>query len=207
MEPLTRLSGVAAPLPIDNVDTDAIVPSKETLSVSRAGYAEKLFANWRYKAGTRIANPDFVLNNKPFDQAVFLVAGANFGCGSSREAAVWSLKQFGIRCVLAESYGAIFHNNCIRNSLLPVALAKREVAQILAHIEANPEAPVVSLDLAECMVSAGTSRFGFDFNERDREMLLSGGDEVELTLRQAAMIEDHIERDRIQRPWLYQARS
>jgi len=129
------------------------------------------------------------------------------GEASSGEAAGWSLKQFGIRGVLAESYGAIFHNDCVRNSLLPVALAKREVAQILAHIEANPEAPVVSLDLAECMVSAGTSRFGFDFNERDREMLLSGGDEVELTLRQAAMIEDHIERDRIQRPWLYQARS
>ncbi|MDE0271708.1 MAG: 3-isopropylmalate dehydratase small subunit [Gammaproteobacteria bacterium] len=207
MEPLTRLRGIAAPLPIDNVDTDAIVPSRETQSVSRTGYAEKLFANWRYKAGTRIVNPDFVLNNKPFDQAVFLVAGANFGCGSSREAAVWSLKQFGIRCVLAESYGAIFHNNCIRNSLLPVALAKREVAEILAHIEANPEAPVVSLDLVERMVSAGASRFGFDIDERDRNMLLNGDDEVELTLRKAAAIEDHIERDRARRPWLYQARN
>ena len=207
MEPLIRLSGIAAPLPIDNVDTDAIVPSRETQSVSRTGYAEKLFANWRYKAGTRIVNPDFVLNNKPFDQAVFLVAGANFGCGSSREAAVWSLKQFGIRCVLAESYGAIFHNNCIRNSLLPVALAKREVAEILAHIEANPEAPVVSLNLVECMVSAGESRFGFDIDERDRNMLLNGDDEVELTLRKAAAIEDHIERDRARRPWLYQARN
>lgn len=204
MEPIIRVEGIAAPLPIDNVDTDAIIPSRETQSVARTGYAEKLFANWRYEPGTRIVNPGFVLNNKPFDKASFLVAGANFGCGSSREAAVWSLQQFGIRCVIAGSYGAIFYNNCVRNGLLPVVLGREDVSAILEYISDNASSPVLVLDLQACHLSAGARRFSFDVDSRDRELLLNGVDEVELILRKRPLIEGFREADRQRRPWLYQ---
>ena len=204
MEPWTRVKGIAAPLPMDNVDTDAIIPSRETQSVVRTGYGEKLFANWRYEPGTRLVNPQFVLNQEPFNAAVFLVVGSNFGCGSSREAAVWSLQQFGIRAVIGESFGAIFYNNCLRNSVLPVALKKREVASILHYIDTCRGDPTLEVDLEQCTVLLPDHRFCFSIDPRDREMLLSGADEVELTLRKRAKIEQFRINDRTCRPWVYQ---
>ena len=133
--PFSRVTGPAAPLLLDNIDTDAIIPSRETKSVSRAGYGEKLFANWRYEPGTRTEKPDFVLNQPPYRGAVVLLAGHNFGCGSSREAAAWSLVQFGIRCVVASSFGAIFRTNSIRNGLLPVALDATDVRTLVIDLE------------------------------------------------------------------------
>ena len=207
MEPLIRVEGIAAPLPIDNVDTDAIIPSRETRSVARTGYAEKLFANWRYEPGTRIVNPDFVLNKGPYDRASFLVAGTNFGCGSSREAAVWALKQFGIRCVIAESYGAIFYNNCMRNGLLPAVLNKDQIAIILDYIDNCEGEPNITVDLEQCEVLVAGHAFSFEINARDREMLLSGADEVEMTLRNRDKIESFRETDSKTRPWLYKPRQ
>lgn len=206
MEPLVKIEGIAAPLPIDNVDTDAIIPSRETQSVARTGYDVKLFANWRYEPGTRIDKPDFVLNREPYTQARVLVAGTNFGCGSSREAAVWSLQQFGIRAVIAASFGAIFYNNCIRNSTLPVVLEQEQVADVFAFIEQHADQPIVTVDLEHCCVTAGKSTFSFNIDPRDREMLMSGADEVELTLRNKPAIDEFKAVDSKVRPWLYQQR-
>jgi 3-isopropylmalate/(R)-2-methylmalate dehydratase small subunit len=204
LDPLTRAEGIAAPLPIDNVDTDAIIPSRETQTVSRDGYGERLFANWRYEPGTRIVNPSFVLNREPFDHAVIMVTGANFGCGSSREAAVWALKQFGIRCVIAPSFGAIFYNNCVRNGLLPVVLSGTQTACI-NRAAARAEAVRVDLERMVVLLADG-EQFNFYLAARDREMLLTGADEIEFTLRLSRQIEKFRARDQVDRPWLYRER-
>jgi 3-isopropylmalate/(R)-2-methylmalate dehydratase small subunit len=203
MEPFTRLDGVAAPMPIDNIDTDSIIPSRESSSVARTGYGEKLFSNWRYRPGTRDANPDFILNQPPFDRATILLAGRNFGCGSSREAAVWSLRQFGFRCVIAESFGAIFRNNCIRNGVLPVALEIAVVERLLRDLAAAPE-PVLGVDLVECMVRGPSgATYAFEIGGLEREMLLKGADQIELTLTRSDAIAAFQSRDRVGRPWVY----
>jgi 3-isopropylmalate/(R)-2-methylmalate dehydratase small subunit len=205
--PFLRVEGVAAPLPIDNVDTDAIIPSRETQSVSRDGYGERLFAYWRYEAGTRIIKPDFILNREPFNKAKIIVGGSNYGCGSSREAAVWSHIQFGIRCVIAPSFGAIFYNNCIRNGLLPVVLPPETTAAIVEAVLNSPGTALVSVDLAALEVAvAGGGRYRFVIKPREREMLMTGADEVALTLMRRTDIEAFRAKDRILRPWIY-ARS
>lgn len=204
MEPFVRHQGIAAPLPIDNVDTDAIIPSRETQSVSRHGYGEKLFANWRYRPGTREVNPDFVLNMPPFTSASILVSGRNFGCGSSREAAVWSLKQFGIRCVIAQGFGAIFRNNSIRNGLVPVDLPDDAIKDILSQM--HQTGFQVSVDLEKCRVICGKSEYAFAIGSLDREMLLSGLDELELTLSRRDQIDAFRAHDMKSRPWVYSAR-
>jgi 3-isopropylmalate/(R)-2-methylmalate dehydratase small subunit len=207
VEPFVRVTGIAAPLLVDNVDTDAIIPSRETQSVSRTGYGEKLFANWRYAPGTRDINPDFVLNQAPYDHAVILVTGQNFGCGSSREAAVWSLMQFGIRCVIGGSFGAIFRTNAIRNGLLPVALDDASLSATLSSITSPDSTKSLTVDLEKCAVQLEDGRvFPFSIGPLDREMLLSGANEIELTLRRRTQIDTFRNNDRQDRPWVYQAR-
>jgi 3-isopropylmalate/(R)-2-methylmalate dehydratase small subunit len=204
MEPFVRLEGVAAPMPIDNVDTDAIIPSRETQSTARTGYGEKLFANWRYAPGTRDVQSEFVLNRPRYARAQALVAGRNFGCGSSREAAVWALRQFGIRTVIAESYGAIFRNNCIRNGLLPVALPIAAVEALLDELQDEAQAPQLAVDLEACTVRSPSGVVHpFEIGALDREMLLEGADEIALTLKKRPLIEAFRTRDRAQRPWVY----
>jgi len=204
MEPFVRLEGVAAPMPIDNVDTDAIIPSRETQSTARTGYGEKLFANWRYAPGARDVQPDFVLNRPRYAGAQALVAGRNFGCGSSREAAVWALSQFGVRCVIAESFGRIFRNNCIRNGLLPVELTIAAVEALLGELQDVALPPRLAVDLEACTVRAPSGAvFPFEIGALEREMLLEGADEIELTLKKRPLIEAFRARDRLLRPWVY----
>lgn len=205
MQPFTRVEGIAAPLPIDNIDTDALIPSRETQSVARTGYGEKLFANWRYEAGTRNPKPDFILNQAPFDHASILVGGRNFGCGSSREAAVWALSQFGIRSVVAESFGTIFRNNCIRNGLLPIVLPLGTVEIILDQLASGASAPRLAIDLEACTVQIPDGQVhGFTLDALERELLLTGADEITVTLKRRDLIEAFRARDRVARPWIYQ---
>ena len=202
MEPFTIVTGFAAPLLRDNIDTDAIIPSRETQSVARTGYGEKLFANWRYAPGTRIENPDFVLNREPYRQALILISRDNFGCGSSREAAVWSLAQFGMRCVIAESFGNIFRNNCIRNGFLPVVLPPDVITALAAQAEIGAR---ITVDLQRSEVRAPDGRtWPFTIGALERDMLLEGLDEVALTLKRRAEIEAFQSRDRQARPWIYE---
>lgn len=203
MKPFTHLTGIAAPLPRDNVDTDAIIPSRETQSVARTGYGEKLFANWRYTPGTRIEQADFVLNREPWRAASILIAGNNFGCGSSREAAAWSLEQFGIRCVIAPSFGSIFRGNCVRNGVLPVVLDADLVAQLTT--QAGDAAARLTVDLERCVVrDANGWEHAFTIDALERAMLLEGLDEIALTLKQQSLIRDWQQRDHATRPWIWQ---
>lgn len=202
MEQFVRIEGIAAPLHRPNIDTDAIIPSREITSPGREGYGDKLFSPWRYLGPDRRENPDFVLNRAPFRAAPILVAGDNFGCGSSREMAVWALRQFGIRAIVAPSFGAIFAANCQRNGILPVVLPAATVAALAARAEAGNL--VLAVDLGACAVTTPDgAAFGFAVGAREREMMLEGLDDIALTLRRKGEIEAFQARDREARPWVW----
>jgi 3-isopropylmalate/(R)-2-methylmalate dehydratase small subunit len=194
-EPFTRLTAVAAPLLRDNVDTDAIIPSREMKSTGKTGLADGLFAGWRYLDG-RTPNPNFVLNQPPYTGARILAAGRNFGSGSSREHAVWALKEYGIRAILAVSFAPIFFGNCIRNGLLPAALSEEAVAEIAGE--------PVTVDLAQQTVSVPDGRsWTFPMAGQAKAMLLEGLDAIDLTLKHRDRIEAFVAADRKARPWVY----
>jgi 3-isopropylmalate/(R)-2-methylmalate dehydratase small subunit len=202
MQAFTRIEGIAAALMRDNIDTDTLIASRDITSPSREGFASKLFAPWRYVGPGGPENPDFVLNREPWRQAQVLIAGRNFGCGSSREMAVWALLQFGIRCVIAPSFGAIFRDNCVRNGLLPVVLPAEQVARLAAAAESA--ALMLAVDLQTCTVQGlNGPAFGFTFPEHDRKVLLAGLDAIDLTWQQRGAIEAFEAADRLARPWIW----
>ncbi len=188
MIPFTVLTSRVAHLPRDNVDTDAIIPSRAMTSTGRTGLADGLFAPWRYREGC-VPDPDFVLNTMP--DAQILASGANFGCGSSREHAVWALAEWGIRAVIAESFAPIFRGNCVRNGVLPVVLPPDAIAAI-AGLE-------IVVDLAAQTAGA----HAFDIDAEAKAMLIGGLDAIDLTLRHAGAIAAFHKRDRLARPWVY----
>ena len=189
MQPFTRHRGVAAPLLRDNVDTDAIIPSRE-LRASKRGLGAGLFANWRYAdVGRRLPNPQFVLNRPAYAGASILLAGVNFGCGSSREHAAWALGDFGIRALLAPSFGAIFRKNCIANGLLAATVAAGDVAALASWIEAAPQANQLAIDLAAGTICTPSAEIAFDIDPASRQRLLRGMDAIAYTLDAAARID------------------
>ncbi len=205
MEPFTLHRGVAVPLLRANIDTDAIIPSREMKRVAKDGLADGLFAGWRYLPGTqRVADPSFVLNQPGYAGASILLAGGNFGCGSSREHAVWALKEFGIRAIVAPGFGAIFHSNCVRNGLLPVVLPMPAVQALADDCAAAPAVRQLTVDLQRLeVVSPGGKRYAFALGSEPRQMLLEGLDPIALTLKQAARIDAFQAADRVQRPWIH----
>ena len=204
MEPFTTLTAVAAPLLRENIDTDAIIPSREMRSVMGTGLDEGLFAGWRYTAiGSREPDPEFVLNQPRYAGARILVTGANVGCGSSREHAVWALAQFGFRVVIAPSFNPIFRNNCIANGLVPAALPEDVVRAIGEALE-NAETPVITVDLASQQVSLPQGRsWNFEIRPDARESLLNGLDPIDQTLLLKPAIEGFRADDRQRRSWVY----
>ena len=181
MKSFDRLEAIAAPLPIDNIDTDKILPGEFLKTVERKGLGRALFARMRYLDDGRL-NPDFILNRIPWANAGILVAGANFGCGSSREHAPWALLDFGIRCVVAESFADIFYNNCFKNGILPVALQSSEIAALCATI-ARPETARVTVDLLSQTVKfTGGTDLSFEIADGRKRALIEGRDEISETL-------------------------
>ena len=199
MTPFTTLTAIAAPLLRDNIDTDTIIPSREMKGTGKTGLAGGLFAPWRYlSADTREPDPAFVLNQRKYADARILLGGSNFGCGSSREHAVWALVEYGIRAVIAPSFAPIFAGNCTRNGILTVVLDAESVAQIAA--DGRP----VSIDLREQRVSLDADRsWSFPIGAEAKAMLLEGLDIIELTLKHKAQIAAFQAADRQARPWIY----
>ena len=196
------VSGVAAPLMRRNVDTDAIIPSREMKRVSREGLGEGLFANWRYSdIAAREEAPGFVLNQARYRQARVLISKENFGCGSSREHAVWALADWGIGAVIAPSFGEIFRANCAQNGLLAVVLPEAQVAELGAQAEHRELR--LTVDLTRCEVQGfGETSLPFSMKPREREMILKGLDPIAVTLSEhAAAIEAFEKADRAARPW------
>jgi 3-isopropylmalate/(R)-2-methylmalate dehydratase small subunit len=200
MQPFITLTAIAAPLPIDNVDTDMIIPKQFLKTIKRTGLKDGLFYEMRYTVeGNRIA--DFVLHREPYDAAKILVSGANFGCGSSREHAPWALLDFGIRCVIAPSFADIFFNNCFKNGILPVVLPRETVEKLMTQATTHSYTPF-TVDLEQQEVrAAGTHRF--EVEPFRKKCLLEGLDDIGLTLQQTAAIDAFENAQAKAQPWLY----
>jgi 3-isopropylmalate/(R)-2-methylmalate dehydratase small subunit len=204
----TSHQGTAAALLRENIDTDVIIPSREITTPGREGYGIKAFAPWRYGAGGSAAGEevaDFVLNRPPWRGASILIAGANFGCGSSREMAVWALAQFGFRVLIAPSFGAIFRVNCVRNGVLPIELPAEVVARLGAAAGDEKQPLVLRVDLqAQRIFQGDAAEIAFTLDEHDREMLLTGMDAVDRTWLRRGEIEGFEGNDKADRPWVWQ---
>jgi 3-isopropylmalate/(R)-2-methylmalate dehydratase small subunit len=201
MDKFTVLEGVAAPLRIINVDTDMIIPKQYLKTIKRTGLGTGLFSEMRYRDDGS-ENPDFVLNQPAYRKAQILVAGDNFGCGSSREHAPWALLDFGIRCVISTSFADIFRANCFRNGMLPVTLEAAAVAYLMARATQCPESPfTVDLEAGLVGTEEGWSA-AFAVEPDRREALLQGLDEVGATLTRSPAIESFEAKHWARRPWL-----
>ncbi len=205
MTPFTILTAVAAPLVRPNIDTDAIIPSREMKGVSKTGLSDGLFAGWRYtEVGGRTPDPAFVLNDPAYAGAQILIGGVNFGCGSSREHAVWALAEYGFRAVLAPSFSPIFQNNCVRNGVLPAPVEAGFIDHLAAAVAADPQSRRVTVDLPTQRVIAPDGwEAAFEIGAEAKEMLLHGLDAIALTLKRAPEIQAFRAMDRAARPWAY----
>ncbi len=211
MKAFTVLTGLAAPLDRNNVDTDAIIPKQCLKSIRRTGYGPFLFDDWRYlDAGdlgvdpaTRRPNPEFVLNQPRYAGAEILLARVNFGCGSSREHAVWALADYGFRAVIAPSYADIFFNNCFKNGVLPVILGEAPVDQLFREAQAT-EGYRLTIDLpAQTVTTPGGESFRFEVDAFRKHCLVNGLDDIGLTLQHADEIRAYEAKRREQAPWLF----
>jgi len=215
MEKFTVHQGVAAPMLQINIDTDAIIPSREMKLVSKQGLGEGLFAGWRYTLPNgREPSPDFVLNQAQYEGTSILLAGDNFGCGSSREHAVWALKEYGIKAVIASGFGSIFYHNCIRNGILPVVLQNDQVLALAKQVQRDPQVCQLNVNLVDCYVSVLDTKndkgkdaneglsFSFSILPAQQAMLLEGLDGIALTLKSKSKIENFKHTYQAQYPWL-----
>jgi 3-isopropylmalate/(R)-2-methylmalate dehydratase small subunit len=201
MERFEKLTGIAAPLDLINVDTDMIIPKQFLKTIKRSGLGVNLFDEMRY-LDDGSENPDFVLNKPAYREARIIVAGDNFGCGSSREHAPWALLDFGIRAVIAPSFADIFYNNCFKNGILPVVLPQEQVDALMKDAENGSNARL-TIDLEDQVVVApdGT-RYGFDVDAFKKHCLLNGLDDIGLTMEKAASIDEYEGGMRQSRPWV-----
>ena len=201
MEKFNRLTGIAAPMPLVNIDTDMIIPKQFLKTIKRSGLGANLFDEMRFdQDGNEIA--DFVLNKKAYRNAEIIVAGENFGCGSSREHAPWALLDFGIKCVISTSYADIFYNNCFKNGILPIVLKPEEV-EMLMEDSKNGENARISIDLERQIVQSSEGvEFSFEIDEFKKHCLLNGLDDIGLTMEKASSIDEFEEKYQKQMPWV-----
>jgi 3-isopropylmalate/(R)-2-methylmalate dehydratase small subunit len=201
MEKFTVLEGVAAPLRMINVDTDMIIPKQFLKSIKRTGFAKGLFAEKRFRDDGS-ENPDFVLNKPAYRNAKILVAGDNFGCGSSREHAPWALLDFGITCVISTSFGDIFYNNCFKNGVLPIKVSPADLEKLFEDADRGANATLtVDLEKQEIRGPDG-GVVKFDIDPHRKHALLNGLDEVGLTMQKSAKIDSYEAEAKAARPWL-----
>jgi len=201
MEKFTEITGTAAPMPLVNIDTDMIIPKVFLKTIKRSGLGVNLFDEMRYdREGNEI--PDFVLNQPQYRDAQILVAGDNFGCGSSREHAPWAIKDFGIRCVIAPSFADIFHNNCFKNGILPIALPQEQVDVLMRDAEKGSNARM-TIDLeGQTVTTSDGEKFPFEVDAFKKHCLLNGLDDIGLTLEKGTAIDSYEDSLNQSRPWV-----
>ena len=200
MDKFTTLSGIAAPLHLVNVDTDMIIPKQYLKTIKRTGLGTGLFSELRYKDDGS-DNPDFVLNKPAYKNAKILVAGDNFGCGSSREHAPWALLDFGIRCVISTSFADIFYNNCFKNGILPIVVSQDDLDKLMDDASRGSNA-ILTVDLeAQEITGPDGGRIGFEIDAFRRHCLLNGLDDIGLTLEKATSIDSFEKQNASSRPW------
>ncbi len=202
MEKFTKLTGIAAPMNMINIDTDQIIPKLHLRTIKRTGLGKVVFEELRFNTDGS-EKPEFVLNQEPYRKAQIIVAGDNFGCGSSREHAPWALLDFGIRCVISTSFADIFYNNCFKNGILPVTVSKTDLDALMADAS-DKEHPELTVDLEKQEITRPNGpKVKFKIDEFRRECLLKGLDDIGLTMQKAAKIDAFEAKQREQQPWLY----
>jgi len=201
MTPFTTLTGIAAPMPLVNIDTDMIIPKQFLKTIARTGLGKNLFDEMRYtEGGAEI--PEFVLNQPAYRKAEIIVAGENFGCGSSREHAPWALLDFGIRCVISTSFADIFYNNCFKNGILPIVMPPEVVAVLMDDARKGENARIaVDLESQTVTTSDGQS-FPFDVDSHRKHCLINGLDDIGLTLEKVTAIDSFEGKAAMLRPWV-----
>jgi len=201
MDKFEKVTAVAAPMPLVNIDTDMIIPKQFLKTIKRSGLGVNLFDEMRY-LDDGSENPEFVLNKPAYRKAEILVAGDNFGCGSSREHAPWALKDFGIRCVISTSFADIFYNNCFKNGILPIVLEQDQVEALMQETEKGQNARLtIDLENQEVSTADGTV-FQFEIDQFKRKCLLDGLDDIGLTMEKSKSIDDFEAKTGIERPWV-----
>ena len=201
MDRFEKLSGIAAPMPLINIDTDMIIPKVFLKTIKRSGLGANLFDEMRYD-GNGNENPNFVLNKPQYRNAEIIVAGDNFGCGSSREHAPWAIKDFGIRCVISTSFADIFYNNCFKNGILPIVLPKEQVEALMEDAEKGANARM-EVDLeAQTVTSSDGDMFNFEIDPFKKHCLLNGLDDISLSLEKSSSIESYEATIAVERPWV-----
>jgi len=199
MQKFNKLTSIPAYLPIVNIDTDMIIPKQFLKTIKRTGLGKNLFFEMRYDdQGNEIK--DFVLNQKPFSQSKILIAGKNFGCGSSREHAPWALLDFGITCVISSSYADIFYNNCFKNGILPIKIDEDKIKQISEYSIRKEE---IKIDLNEQKIIFGNNEIKFELDQFKKKCLIEGLDDIALSLEKSEKIEIFEKKLKTSKPWIF----
>ena len=198
MQKFTTLKSIPAYLPIVNIDTDMIIPKQFLKTIKRTGLGKNLFYEMRYDEKGKVIS-DFILNQNPFSNSKILIAGKNFGCGSSREHAPWALLDFGITCVISSSFADIFFNNCFKNGILPIILNEDKIKELSEYANRKEE---ISVDLNEEKIIYGNSEVTFEVDKFKKKCLLEGLDDIALSLKKSDKIEDFEKNLKNQKPWI-----
>ena len=204
------IDGIVSYIDRDNIDTDQIIPTEYLKSIKKFGYEDYLFDGWRYKDDGKLGvkkeerdiNKDFILNNKPFSESEILLTRDNFGCGSSREHAVWALRDFGIKAVIASSFGDIFYNNCFKNGVLPIYLEKNQIEKLFSLVK--KEVVELSIDLQKRIIFLNNQdEINFEVDNHLIERIIYGLDDIDITLKEKDKISNFEKNRKITRPWIY----
>ena len=204
------IDGIVSYIDRDNIDTDQIIPTEYLKSIKKFGYEDYLFDGWRYKDDGKLGvkkeerdiNKDFILNNKPFSESKILLTRDNFGCGSSREHAVWALRDFGIKAVIASSFGDIFYNNCFKNGVMPIYLEKNQIEKLFSLVK--KEVVELSIDLQKRIIFLNNQdEINFEVDDHLIERIIYGLDDIDITLKEKDKISNFEKNRKITRPWIY----
>ena len=199
MKKFKSLKSIPAYLPIVNIDTDMIIPKQFLKTIKRTGLGKSLFFEMRYDHDGKEIK-DFILNNEPYNNSKILIAGKNFGCGSSREHAPWALLDFGITCVISSSYADIFYNNCFKNGILPITISEEKIKELAEYSNRKEE---ISIDLIEQKITFGNNEIKFDIDDFKKECLIEGYDDIALSLNHKSKIESFENKIKSERPWIF----
>jgi len=199
MKKFTSLKSIPAYLPIVNIDTDMIIPKQFLKTIKRTGLGKNLFFEMRYDQSGKEIN-DFILNNSPYDNSKILIAGKNFGCGSSREHAPWALLDFGITCVISSSYADIFYNNCFKNGILPITISEDQIKEISEYSKRKEE---ISVNLPEQTINFGNKEIKFEIDQFKKKCLIEGLDDIALSLEKSDKIISYENKIKTSKPWIF----